>query len=172
MADDDDFWDDLVEDHEHLERVGALRHEAPPFPAELLTSNPTEVRMIIQHMKAEKSQEAIKVPIPPPEIPARPAEEHDPVPRTADRILAKAGMRGWTGHLTYGRGPWLGSRDRAAQSDVVWAWLSSPSGERIRAVWRDGKFVSGRHYSPYRHEEGPNWVAVSSPEINRILEAE
>lgn len=168
-------WDpfgSVEDDREHLERVADVRHVAPDFPRELLTTDPLVAREAVRRAKAEKVRERTKAPIPPPETPWRAPTSGDPVPRAASRTHDKAVGQGWSARLLFGRGPWLGSTDRTAQADLALLGMQR-SGERIVARWRDGKFDSGRHFSPYRTvASGPNWVPISSRDILKALEAE
>ncbi len=171
----EEVWDPFVdlEDREHLEKVADVRVQYGVLDSSSWASDPDEVRRIILASKAAKAAEkaAEKPPIPPADISWRvPFSDHE-VPKAVDRMMGKAQDHGWSTRILYGRGPWLGAQDRTAQNDIVLLGMAR-AGTLIRACWRNGKFDSGFILSPYNRDPGPNWRAITSPNINKELTSE
>lgn len=171
-VDDFDPFADL-EDRAHLERVADVRQVVEGTSTTPWASDPAWARQVVLSAKAEMAAKkaAEKPPIPAPEIPTRMASADDPVPKALLGMRKKAEEHGWTTRAVYGRGPWLGSRDRVEQQDVFTLGMRR-AGILIKASWRKGKFDSGWIFSPYNREPGASWRAISSPNIKKELMTE
>lgn len=165
----------VEEDREHLERIAALRREAEAVP---WASDPLATRALIRAGKAEKVKEQVKYVVAAPEVPARLANAVELAScASAARMTKKARSAGWAVVARFGRGEWLGRESQPW--DVLALSLQAKGGDRVTAIWLRGgskpdrwAFESGWHFSPYRRQPGPNWVRITSPDINKLLEAE
>ena len=141
--------DDLLkpEDEDHLEHVAEVRRYAPPFPPELLQTDPLWARDVIQRAKKGARERTIP-PHPAPEVPARPAEEND-LGRPAKGLRNALADHGWTWQINYSRGSAPGSWQREHPDDEHTTWTVKVidslmvqglrGTDRIVATWEDGK---------------------------------
>lgn len=78
---------------------------------------------------------------PPPEIPGRPPQEGDPIPKPATAALALALRNGWDARLGYARGTVPVALNRWIPGkvvDAVYLECRKP-GVRVEMDWQDGK---------------------------------
>ena len=155
------------EDEDHLEQVAEVQRYAPPFPPELLQTDPLWARDVIQRAKKDARERTIP-PHPEPEVRARPAEDNE-LSRSSKAFVALLEQYDWLHSTTYARGSAPGSWQRESPDDEHTVWtvkvvdLIAVAAARDRdclvATWEDGKSRAAYW----------NTIPVSVTELNYLV---